>query len=80
MSFEILLAVIFPAVVGFALTSNFVAAIVLGAQYRETAAQILPILAFAWLFQSITQSYVHVSFHLAKTPSWITLQGSACSR
>jgi len=75
LSFEILLAVIFPAVVGFALTSNFVAAIVLGAQYRETAAQILPILAFAWLFQSITQSYVHVSFHLAKTPSWITLQG-----
>ena len=75
LSFEILLAVIFPAVVGFALTSNFVAAIVLGAQYRETAAQILPILAFAWLFQSITQSYVHVSFHLAKKPSWITLQG-----
>jgi O-antigen/teichoic acid export membrane protein len=75
LSFEILLAVIFPAVVGFALTSNFVVAIVLGAQYRETAAQILPILAFAWLFQSITQSYVHVSFHLAKTPSWITLQG-----
>ena len=75
LSFEILLAVIFPAMVGFALTSNFVAAIVLGAQYRETAAQILPILAFAWLFQSITQSYVHVSFHLAKTPSWITLQG-----
>jgi O-antigen/teichoic acid export membrane protein len=75
LSFEILLAVIFPAVVGFALTSNFVVAIVLGAQYRETAAQILPILAFAWLFQSITQSYVHVSFHLAKKPSWITLQG-----
>lgn len=75
LSFEILLAVIIPAVVGFALTSNFVANIILGSEYRETAAQILPILAFAWLFQSITQSYVHVSFHLAKRPFLITLQG-----
>jgi O-antigen/teichoic acid export membrane protein len=75
LSFEILLAVIIPAVVGFALTSNFVASIVLGSEYRETALQILPILAFAWLFQSITQSYVHVSFHLAKRPFLVTLQG-----
>jgi O-antigen/teichoic acid export membrane protein len=74
---EILLAAIFPAVVGFSLTSNFVANIILGSDYRETAAQILPILAFAWLFQAITQSYVHVSFHLAKKPTLITLQGIA---
>jgi O-antigen/teichoic acid export membrane protein len=74
-SFEILLAVILPAVVGFALTSNFIANIILGSEYRETASQILPILAFAWLFQSISQCYVHVSFHLAKTPFLITLQG-----
>lgn len=76
-SLEILLAVILPAVVGFALTSNFVAGIILGSEYRETAALILPILAFAWLFHSITQSYVHVSFHLAKRPALITLQGIA---
>jgi O-antigen/teichoic acid export membrane protein len=75
-SFEVLLAVVIPAVVGFALTSNFIASIILGSDYRETASQILPILAFAWLFQSITQSYVHVSFHLAKTPFLITLQGA----
>jgi O-antigen/teichoic acid export membrane protein len=74
-SFEILLAIILPAVTGFALTSNFIASVVLGSEYRETASQILPILAFAWLFQSISQSYVHVSFHLAKTPFLITLQG-----
>jgi O-antigen/teichoic acid export membrane protein len=74
-SFEMLLAVILPAVVGFALTSNFIAGIILGSEYRETASQILPILAFAWLFQSISQCYVHVSFHLAKTPFLITLQG-----
>ena len=74
-SLEILLAAIFPAVVGFAMTSNFVANIILGSEYSGTAAQILPILAFAWLFQSITQSYVHVSFHLAKKPALMTVQG-----
>lgn len=74
-SLEILLAAILPAVVGFALTSNFVAGIVLGSEYRETASQILPILVFAWLFQSLTQFFVHVSFHLAKKPTLITLQG-----
>lgn len=76
-SLEILLAAIIPAVVGFALASNFVANLILGGEYRETAAQILPILAFAWLFQSITQSYVHVSFHLAKKPALATVQGIA---
>jgi O-antigen/teichoic acid export membrane protein len=76
-SFEILLAALLPAVVGFAMTSNFVAGVILGPEYTETATQILPILVFGWLFQSITQSYVHVSFHLAKKPAMITLQGSA---
>jgi O-antigen/teichoic acid export membrane protein len=74
-SLEILLAAIVPAVVGFAMTSNFVAGIVLGSDYRQTAYEILPILVFAWLFQSLTQYFVHVSFHLAKKPGLITLQG-----
>ena len=73
-SFEILLAVVLPAVVGVALTSNYIAGVVLGSDFRATAVQIMPILAFAWLFQSITQSYVHASFHLAKTPFLMTLQ------
>jgi O-antigen/teichoic acid export membrane protein len=74
-SLEILLAALMPAVVGFALTGNFVAYIILGPDYRETAAQILPILVFAWLFQSLTQFYIHVSFHVAKRPMLVTLQG-----
>lgn len=75
--FEILLATVLPAVVGLAFTSRYIAAVVLGPDFRETAAQIMPILAFAWLFQSISQSYVHASFHLAKTPFLTTLQGAA---
>ncbi len=74
-SLELLLAILLPAVVGFALISPYLAAILLGAPYRETANAIMPILAFAWLFQSISQSYVHLSFHLAKRPELAILHG-----
>ena len=76
-SLEILLAAVFPAVAGVALTSNYIAGVILGSEFRETAAQIMPILAFAWLFQSISQSYIHASFHLAKTPFMMTTQSIA---
>jgi O-antigen/teichoic acid export membrane protein len=36
---------------------------------------IVPFLAAGWLFQCITQYYVHVSFHLAKKPEWSLVQG-----
>jgi O-antigen/teichoic acid export membrane protein len=76
-SFEILLGTILPAVVGVALISNYLAGIVLGVDYRETAAEIIPILAFAWLFQSMSQSYIHASFHLATAPVLMTAQSVA---
>ena len=76
-SLEILLAAVLPAVVGVALTSSYIAGVILGSEFRETAAQIMPILAFAWLFQSISQSYIHASFHLAKTPFMMTTQSIA---
>lgn len=72
--FEILLAILLPAVVGLAFATPYVAAIVLGEQFRATAAAIMPILAFAWLFQSLSQSYVHISFYIAKKPKLILLQ------
>ncbi|HXW19835.1 MAG TPA: oligosaccharide flippase family protein [Roseiarcus sp.] len=65
---ELLLAVLVPCAVGLALTSSSLAALVLGPSFRQAAATLIPILAFAWLFQSITQSYFHISFHLAKKP------------
>jgi len=73
-SFEILLGAILPAVAGVALISEYIAGIILGVEFRETAAQIMPILAFAWLFQSISQSYIHASFHLATKPALMTTQ------
>src|ERR1700759_5266254 len=74
---EILLAVSVPAAIGLALTIPYLAAFLLGPAFRGTAAMIVPMLAIGWLFQSITQYYVHVSFHLAKKPEWSLLQGLA---
>jgi O-antigen/teichoic acid export membrane protein len=71
----ILLAVSVPAAVGLSLTIPYLASFLLGPAFRETAGLIVPMLAVGWLFQCITQYYVHVSFHLAKRPEWSLVQG-----
>ena len=72
---ELLIAVLAPAVIGLALTSPYLIQFVLGQPFRATALSVIPILAFAWLFQSLTQSYIHLSYHLAGRPGLITVQG-----
>jgi O-antigen/teichoic acid export membrane protein len=72
---EVLLAVSVPSAIGLALTIPYLASFLLGPAFRDTAASIVPILAGGWLFQCITQYYVHVSFHLAKRPELSLLQG-----
>jgi O-antigen/teichoic acid export membrane protein len=62
---ELLLAVTLPAALGFAAISTHVANVVLGAEFRELAAQTMPILALAAVFQIVTQQYLHVSFLLS---------------
>ncbi|MEA2822213.1 MAG: hypothetical protein QOJ86_4217, partial [Bradyrhizobium sp.] len=42
-----------------------IANVVLGADFRETAAAIMPIIAVAVVFQILTQQYLHVSFLLS---------------
>lgn len=74
---ELMLAVILPAVVGLAIVAPHLATLILGEAFRATAAALIPILAFAWLFQVISQQYVQVSFHLAKKPRLLVLHGLA---
>jgi O-antigen/teichoic acid export membrane protein len=71
----ILLAVSVPAAIGLCLTIPYLASFLLGPAFRETAGLIVPMLALGWLFQCITQYYIHVSFHLAKKPEWSLVQG-----
>jgi O-antigen/teichoic acid export membrane protein len=62
---ELLLSVTLPACLGFAVISTHIANVVLGVDFRETAAQIMPIIAVAVVFQILTQQYLHVSFLLS---------------
>jgi O-antigen/teichoic acid export membrane protein len=62
---ELLLSITLPACLGFAVIAPHVANVVLGVDFRETAAQIMPIIAVAVVFQVLTQQYLHVSFLLS---------------
>jgi O-antigen/teichoic acid export membrane protein len=62
---ELLFSITLPACLGFAVISSHVANVVLGADFREVAAQAMPIVAVAVVFQVLTQQYLHASFLLA---------------
>lgn len=62
---ELLLAVTLPAALGFALISGHIANVVLGPEFRELAAQTMPVIAIAVVFQILTQQYLHASFLLS---------------
>ena len=62
---ELLLSITLPAALGFAMISAHVANVVLGADFREIAAQTMPIVAVAVIFQILTQQYLHASFLLS---------------
>ena len=62
---ELLLSITLPACLGFAVISPHIANVVLGADFREVAAQTMPIVAVAVIFQVLTQQYLHASFLLS---------------
>jgi O-antigen/teichoic acid export membrane protein len=63
---ELLFAIILPACLGFAIIAPHVANVVLGPDFRALAAQVMPIVAIAVLFQIMTQQYLHASFLLSR--------------
>jgi O-antigen/teichoic acid export membrane protein len=67
---ELLLCVTLPACLGFAVISAHVANVVLGADFRVIAAETMPIVAGAVLFQILTQQYLHTSFLLSGRSSF----------
>jgi O-antigen/teichoic acid export membrane protein len=62
---ELLFGITLPAALGFAVISWHIANVVLGADFREVAAQTMPIVAVAVIFQIMTQQYLHASFLLS---------------
>jgi O-antigen/teichoic acid export membrane protein len=67
---ELLLSITLPACLGFAIIAPHVANVVLGAEFREIAAQTMPIVAIAVIFQILTQQYLHASFLLSGRSSF----------
>jgi O-antigen/teichoic acid export membrane protein len=67
---ELLLSITLPACLGFAIIAPHVANVVLGVAFREIAAQTMPIVAVAVIFQILTQQYLHASFLLSGRSSF----------
>jgi hypothetical protein len=59
-----------PACLGFAIVSHHVGDLALGPDFRGIAAQIMPVVSFALLFQILTQQYLHVSFLISNRNSF----------
>jgi O-antigen/teichoic acid export membrane protein len=62
---ELLFGITLPACLGFAVIAPHVANVILGADFRALAAETMPIVAIAVIFQILTQQYLHVSFLLS---------------
>ena len=62
---ELLFGMILPASLGLAVIAPHVANVILGADFRDLAAQTMPIIAIAVVFQIMTQQYLHASFLLS---------------
>jgi O-antigen/teichoic acid export membrane protein len=74
---ELLFATLLPACVGLALVSPNLAHVILGPDFRASAVLVMPILCFAWGFSALTQSYVHLSFHIAQRSVLLFTHGAA---
>jgi O-antigen/teichoic acid export membrane protein len=67
---ELLLGITLPACLGFAVISSHVANVVLGVDFRQIAAETMPVVAVAVIFQILTQQYLHASFLLSARNSF----------
>jgi O-antigen/teichoic acid export membrane protein len=74
---ELLLGITLPACLGFAVVAPHVANIILGADFRETAAMTMPIVAIAVIFQVLTQQYLHASFLLSGRNSFYLINAAS---
>lgn len=63
--FELLLAIVLPACLGFAIAAPHIANVILGAEFRSMAIAVMPIVSVAVIFQILSYQYLHVSFLLS---------------
>ncbi|KQT48100.1 polysaccharide biosynthesis protein [Devosia sp. Leaf420] len=74
-STEMLLAIMAPAAAGLAIIAGKLAFVVLGDEFRAEATSLIPVVALAWLFRSITYQLLHASFQVRRKPGLMLAQG-----
>jgi O-antigen/teichoic acid export membrane protein len=74
---EFLLAIILPACLGFAIVSGHIANVVLGPDFRNLAAEVMPIVSIAVFFQIMSYQYLHISFLLSERNTFYLLSTAA---
>jgi O-antigen/teichoic acid export membrane protein len=67
--FELLAALMLPACVGLALVSSATANLILGPEFRQSAAQLMPVICLAVVFQVAVNQYFHIGFLMAERTS-----------
>jgi len=60
-----LLAIVLPACLGFAIAAPHIANVILGPEFRSLAIEVMPIVSVAVIFQILSYQYLHVSFLLS---------------
>jgi O-antigen/teichoic acid export membrane protein len=63
--FEMLLAIVLPACLGFAIAAPHIANVILGADFRILAIEVMPVVSVAVIFQVLSYQYLHISFLLS---------------
>lgn len=74
-STELLLAVVAPAIAGLAIVSPRLAGLVLGVEFHADVTTLIPIVALAWFFRTLSYQLLHVSFQMCKAPRLLVAQG-----
>jgi len=77
---ELLLAIVLPASIGFAIVSPQISDLILGPDFRQAAREAMPVLSIAVVFQILNQQYLHTSFLLSnRNIFWFVSTGVALS-
>jgi O-antigen/teichoic acid export membrane protein len=75
-----LLAIGFPAAIGFAVLAQQITNVVLGQEFRQEAARLMPLIAAAALLRDVKAYYLDLAFHLGRNTigqMWVTVAAVA---
>lgn len=73
---ELILCLALSGAAGLAVLAPYIAAVVVGAEFRESTASLLPWVALAAAIGGIKAFHLDMAFHLARQSRWLVITGS----